>query len=114
MKPDGDQLYRIYQAWKTAVEDISDVEGLYPTFVMNVLPASAASVAKNNGVGNTWGLEDDQPYIREYSLRPRHFAPGATTMRTRINHYDPTCEANICEQCGNSQPVGTAQPTTCA
>ncbi|KAH6990268.1 FAD binding domain protein [Ilyonectria destructans] len=63
MKPDGDQLYRIYQAWKAAVEDISDVEGLYPTFVMNVLPASAASVAKNNGVGNTWGLEDDQPYI---------------------------------------------------
>ncbi|KAH7127623.1 hypothetical protein EDB81DRAFT_846450 [Dactylonectria macrodidyma] len=63
IKPDGDQLYRIYQAWKTAVEDVSDVKGLYPTFVMNILPASAASVAKNNGVGNTWGHDDDQGVI---------------------------------------------------
>ncbi|KPM35586.1 hypothetical protein AK830_g10986 [Neonectria ditissima] len=63
IKPDADQLYRIYQSWKVAVEDVSDVEGLYPTFVMNVLLASAASVAKNNGVGNTWGLDDDQPLI---------------------------------------------------
>lgn len=84
MKPDGPQLYRIYQAWKKAVEDISDVEGLYPTFVMNVLPASAASVAKNNGVGNTWGLLDDEPYIREYTPRPHHFAPGVDTMTPRL------------------------------
>ncbi|KAF7551803.1 hypothetical protein G7Z17_g4756 [Cylindrodendrum hubeiense] len=63
IKPDGDQLFRIYEAWKKAVDDVSDVEGLYPTFIMNVLPAAAASVAKNNGVGNTWGLDDDQPYI---------------------------------------------------
>ena len=63
MKPDADQLYRIYQAWKTAVDEISDVEGLYPTFVMNVLPKSALSIAKNNGIGNTWGLDDDQSYI---------------------------------------------------
>jgi hypothetical protein len=63
MKPNSDQLYKIYQAWKTAVDEINDVEGLVPTFVMNVLPASALSVAKNNGVGNTWGLNDDQSYI---------------------------------------------------
>jgi hypothetical protein len=45
------------------VDEISDVEGLVPTFVMNILPASALSVAKNNGIGNTWGLDDDQSYI---------------------------------------------------
>ncbi|CZR55667.1 probable FAD-binding oxidoreductase [Phialocephala subalpina] len=63
IKPDTAQLTKIYEAWKTAVDEISDVEGLLPTFVMNVLPASAASVAKNNGVGNTWGLDDDQSWI---------------------------------------------------
>lgn len=63
MKPNTTQLTKIYEAWKTAVDEISDVEGLLPTFVMNVLPASAASVAKNNGVGNTWGLDGDQSWI---------------------------------------------------
>ena len=52
------------------MDEISDVEGLYPTFVMNVLPASALSVAKNNGIGNTWGLDDDQSYIRTYFHQP--------------------------------------------
>ncbi|KAI0103627.1 FAD-binding domain-containing protein [Nemania sp. FL0031] len=63
MKPDAAQLNRIYQGWRAAVEDVIDVEGLYPTFVMNILPKSAASVAKNNGIGNTWGLDDDESWI---------------------------------------------------
>ena len=65
IKPEADQLLKIYNAWKIAVDEISDVEGLVPTFVMNVLPKSALSVAKNNGIGNTWGLDDDQSYIRK-------------------------------------------------
>ncbi|RDW85983.1 hypothetical protein BP5796_04308 [Coleophoma crateriformis] len=63
IKPDYDHLYNIYEAWKVASDDVQDVEGLYLTFVMNILPASALSVAKNNGVGNTWGLDDNQSYI---------------------------------------------------
>ncbi|PMD31866.1 FAD-binding domain-containing protein [Hyaloscypha variabilis F] len=63
IKPDTAQLLKIYESWKTAVDEISDVEGLVPTFVMNILPKSALSVAKNNGIGNTWGLDDDQSYI---------------------------------------------------
>ena len=71
IKPDAAQLYRIYKSWKAAIDDIRDVEGLYPTFVMNILPKSSLSVAKHNGVGNTWGLDDDQSYIR----RTLHFKP---------------------------------------
>ncbi|KAH6648046.1 FAD binding domain protein [Truncatella angustata] len=63
MKPDASQLFAIYQAWKDAVDTISDVEGLYPTFVMNPLYASAATIAKTNGIGNVWGLDDDQSLI---------------------------------------------------
>jgi hypothetical protein len=62
MVPDADVLYSIIEAWKIAVDEISDVQGLYPTFVTNISPASAARVAKTNGIGNVWGL-DDEPLI---------------------------------------------------
>jgi altronate dehydratase len=63
MKPDQDVLVSIYKAWKDAVDQIADVDGLYPTFVTNVAPAGAQRVALTNGVGNVWGLEAE-PYIR--------------------------------------------------
>lgn len=47
------------------MDEISDVEGLYATFVMNFMSPSAVRVAKENGVGNVWGLDDDQGYIRK-------------------------------------------------
>lgn len=65
MKADADQLYRTYEVWKAAVEDISDVEGLIPTLVLNTMAPSAMSVAKNNGIGNAWGLNDDEALISE-------------------------------------------------
>jgi hypothetical protein len=85
MKPDANQLYKIYRAWKAAVDEISDVEGLVPTFVMNVLPASALSVAKNNGIGNTWGLDDDQSYIRMFLFLPPYFpAPKFSVYKHKL------------------------------
>ncbi|KAH1531548.1 hypothetical protein KXV92_004405 [Aspergillus fumigatus] len=62
VQPDPETLYSIYQAWKTAVDEIADVKGLYPTFVMNLSPAGAARVGRTNGIGNVWGL-DEQPMI---------------------------------------------------
>lgn len=62
MKPDSDVLHSIYKAWIDAVDQIADIEGLYPTFVTNMAPAGAARVARTNGVGNVWGLEET-PYI---------------------------------------------------
>lgn len=67
MKPNATRLYEIYQAWVEALQDVSDVEGLRPGFVLNLLPKTAAAVAKTNGVGNTFGLEDDQSYICTYN-----------------------------------------------
>ncbi|KAJ5673433.1 hypothetical protein N7507_002560 [Penicillium longicatenatum] len=62
MAPDADVLYGMMQKWKESVDEIADVQGLYPTFVMNISPASAARVAQTNGIGNVWGL-DDEPLI---------------------------------------------------
>lgn len=59
MKPDAEAVNSIYQAWKSAVNQISDVEGLYPTFVLNEITPSSLRVAKENGVGNVWGLEPE-------------------------------------------------------
>ncbi|KAJ7666540.1 hypothetical protein B0H17DRAFT_950881 [Mycena rosella] len=50
----------IYEAWTAAMDDIADVEGLQSTFVLNTIPKSAASVSKNNGVGNIWDVDDTQ------------------------------------------------------
>lgn len=65
MKPDSDQIYRLYRIWKDAVDQIADVEGLYPTFVLNLMPKSANTIAKTNGVGNVWGLDDENSWICE-------------------------------------------------
>lgn len=63
MKPNATRLYEIYQSWVDALQDVSDVEGLRPGFVLNLLPKTAATVAKTNGVGNIFGMEDDQSYM---------------------------------------------------
>ncbi|EQB45410.1 FAD binding domain-containing protein [Colletotrichum gloeosporioides Cg-14] len=86
MKADADQLCRMYEVWKAAVEDISDVEGLIPTLVLNTMAPSAMSVAKNNDIGNVWGLNDDEALIiwqtstawdkEESDLRVTNFARG--------------------------------------
>ncbi|KAJ6608147.1 putative FAD-binding oxidoreductase [Mycena sp. CBHHK59/15] len=63
MVPDAARIFAIYQAWTAAMEDVADVEGVVSTFVLNTMPKSAATVAKTNGVGNVWGLEDTQSLI---------------------------------------------------
>ncbi|GME52297.1 FAD binding domain containing protein [Neofusicoccum parvum] len=63
VKPDHHAVLELYDRWRQAVDDISDVEGLYPTFVLNMVPRTAATVAKTNGISNTWGLDDVDSYI---------------------------------------------------
>lgn len=69
MKPDPVVIHSIYKAWKAAVDDIADVEGLYPTFVLNEITPSSLRVAQTNGVGNVWGLEPE-PLMSELPPYP--------------------------------------------
>lgn len=73
MIPDADVMYGMMQKWKEAVDEIADVQGLPPTFIMNISPASAARVAQENGVGNVWGL-DDEPLICKAATRLVHLS----------------------------------------
>ncbi|KAF4461796.1 fad binding domain-containing [Fusarium albosuccineum] len=63
IKPDAERMIEIYKAWYAAIADIVDVPGLLPTFILNLVPRTAATVAKHNGIGNTFGLDDNEPYI---------------------------------------------------
>lgn len=66
--PNADRLYEIYQTWKEAVDQISDVQGLFPTFVMNTAPAGAARVGLTNGIGNVWGLKAEPAICELHSF----------------------------------------------
>ncbi|CAG9997104.1 unnamed protein product [Clonostachys byssicola] len=63
IKPDADQLIYIYDQWIAAIEEVAEVPGIWPTFILNFAPKSGAAVAKRNGVGNTFGLNDDESHI---------------------------------------------------
>jgi hypothetical protein len=47
-----------------------DVPGLFPTFILNLAPRTAATVGKKNGIGNTFGLDDKEPYICKLAQVP--------------------------------------------
>lgn len=72
IKPDPDALFKTYQSWKAGVDSVADVEGLYPTFVMKIIPKGAARVGRTNGIGNTWGLKEE-PHISKSSYIYRSF-----------------------------------------
>ncbi|KAF4550090.1 FAD-binding domain-containing protein 19 [Elsinoe fawcettii] len=63
IRTNPERLIEIYNEWVNALQDIKDVPGLQPTYVLNPAPKSAATVSKENGVGNVWGLDDDENYI---------------------------------------------------
>ncbi|KAF4549947.1 FAD-binding domain-containing protein 74 [Elsinoe fawcettii] len=63
IRTDADRLIEIYREWRNAADALADVEGFAVTFVLNGAPKSAATVALTNGVGNAWGLADDDNYI---------------------------------------------------
>ncbi|KAJ5785978.1 uncharacterized protein N7503_011190 [Penicillium pulvis] len=64
----GDVLDEIHETrCRDGVDTIADIQGLYPTFVTNVASAPAARVAKTNGIGNVWGLEDEPLLIWQFS-----------------------------------------------
>ncbi|KAL4797195.1 hypothetical protein BDV19DRAFT_359094 [Aspergillus venezuelensis] len=66
-KPGPEALISIYEEWKVAVDEIADVEGLQPTFVLNEITPSSLRVAQENGVGNVWGLEPEPLMIWQLS-----------------------------------------------
>ncbi|KAH7140949.1 FAD binding domain-containing protein [Dactylonectria macrodidyma] len=91
IKPDAARLTEIYNAWKEAITDVADVPGIRPTFIFNLVPRTAATVAKTNGIGNAFGLDDKQSYIwwqlTTSWARPEDDLRVTTWARNFLEHY---------------------------
>ncbi|KAI9369550.1 hypothetical protein BJX61DRAFT_549511 [Aspergillus egyptiacus] len=67
IKADTEALVAIYEAWRESLDAIADVQGLMPIFVPNIVSPSAVRVARSNGVGNVWGLEEEALILWQFS-----------------------------------------------
>ncbi|KAL6237440.1 hypothetical protein BDW75DRAFT_82803 [Aspergillus navahoensis] len=72
IKADATVLTSLYEAWKDALAEIADVQGLAPTFVANVISPNAVRIANTNGVGNVWGLKEEPLIIWQFSTSWSH------------------------------------------
>ncbi|KAH6974564.1 FAD binding domain-containing protein [Ilyonectria sp. MPI-CAGE-AT-0026] len=91
IKPDAKRLVEIYNAWIDAIQDVADVPGIRPTLILNLVPRSAATVGKNNGIGNAFGLDNKQPYIwwqlSTAWARPEDDLRVTTWARSFLEHF---------------------------
>jgi len=60
---DAVNLLEMYQIFRTAISEIAGVLGLVTVFVTQPMQKSGMAVAKQNGIGNTWGLEANKGEI---------------------------------------------------
>jgi hypothetical protein len=63
MLVDEAAVQECWKVWKAASDKMTHIKDFYSGFVLQSISKSAARVAKRNGVGNIWGLDDSRPYI---------------------------------------------------
>ncbi|SPJ83619.1 related to FAD-binding oxidoreductase [Fusarium torulosum] len=73
IKPDAERITEIYKAWIEAIADIVDVPGIFPTFILNLVPRTAATVGKKNGIGwqltTSWARPEDDVKVTTWARR---------------------------------------------
>jgi hypothetical protein len=85
IKPDADQIIYMYEQWLAAIDEIKDVPGILPTFILNFAPKSAVTVSKKNGIGNTFGLDDHQSHICKFFMF-LYINASLTMNRVAVRH----------------------------
>jgi hypothetical protein len=63
---DYDAVLNMYRMWKEGTDAMAGVEGIFPTLVLQATSKSATTVAKTNGIGNTWGVDNSKAYISAF------------------------------------------------
>jgi hypothetical protein len=56
-------LQEMWKTFKAASDEMGHIEELYSTLALQPIAMSASSVAKTNGIGNTWDIDNSKPYI---------------------------------------------------
>lgn len=67
MLVDEAAIRRMWDTFKEATEKMKHIQGFYTAFTFQPISQSAARIAKTNGVGNTWDIDDSKPYLCESS-----------------------------------------------
>lgn len=65
---DADTLQRMYTDYRAGFDPVKNIEGFSANFVVQPIPKSATTVAKTNGIGNTWGVDNTKAYVCEYFM----------------------------------------------
>jgi len=60
---DEASLQAMYTAFKAGSAPMANIAGLSVNLVFQPIPKSATTVAKTNGVGNTWGIDNTKAYV---------------------------------------------------
>ncbi|KAG4433869.1 hypothetical protein IFR05_010655 [Cadophora sp. M221] len=60
---DEASIRRMWKMFKAATEKMAHIHEFYSAFTFQPISRSAVRVAKTNGVGNTWGLDDRKPSL---------------------------------------------------
>lgn len=60
---DEASVRRMWKTFKAASDKMAHIADLYSSFTFQPISKSAARVAKMNGIGNTWDIDDSQPYL---------------------------------------------------
>ncbi|KAL2063148.1 hypothetical protein VTL71DRAFT_6220 [Oculimacula yallundae] len=63
MLVDEASIRRMWKSFKAATEKMAHIPDFYTAFTFQPISQSAAKVAKTNGVGNTWGIDDSKPAL---------------------------------------------------
>ena len=65
MLVDEASIRRMWKTFKAAADKMSHIADFYTVLTFQPISKSAAKVAKTNGVGNTWGIDDSEPALCE-------------------------------------------------
>jgi len=61
-------LQGMFTTYKADILLMANIAGFSANLVFQPIPKSATTVAKTNGIGNTWGVDNTKAYICKYLL----------------------------------------------
>jgi hypothetical protein len=65
---DNTTLQEMFTLYKADTLQMANITGFSANLVFQPIPKSATTVAKTNGMGNTWGVDNTKAYICKYLL----------------------------------------------
>lgn len=94
---DEPSVREMWKTFKAATVKMGHIKGLVVALNFQPISRSALRVAKTNGIGNIWGLDDCRPYLCTYSPLLQHvqYTNNETGWVISIQHTDPKDDQEV-------------------